>query len=313
LSPKKASEDRSARETVEFWTAVGYNSAPTFPPLFGKKAMFARTDKFYGRSILAALVIAVCFCGGSVPNSMAQDGYGGLSGQIFVDGKVPAPAKSDVNKDQAVCLADNNVIFDQSLLVGANNELQGAFVMLLLKPREEIKVHPDLKAPPTTEVVLDNNKCIFVPATLAVRTGQSIKLKNSDAAGHNCNVASFNNAINVNLPPNSETPVKFEKSDKVPAVVKCDIHPWMVAYILIRDDPYFAVTDAEGKFSIEKIPAGKWNFQFWHSRCGYMKDLQQGGKGIAGKRGEVEFEIKDGETLDLGKLMIEAKALAEKK
>lgn len=275
--------------------------------------MLAQAIRSCSRSASTVLAVAILLCGGSLAPSFAQDGYGTLSGQIFVSGDVPPPAKADVNKDKAICLADGNVIFDQSLLVGENNELQGAFVMLLLKPREVVKVHPDLKSAPTDEVVLDNNKCVFVPATLAVRVGQSVKLKNSDAAGHNCNVASFNNSINVNLPPNSATDVKFEKNDKVPAVVKCDIHPWMVAYMLIRDDPYFAVSDAEGKFSIEKIPAGKWSFQFWHSRCGYMKDLQQDGKGIAGKRGEVEFEIKDGETLDLGKLMIEAKALAEKK
>ena len=276
--------------------------------------MLVQAIRNWSRSIGAAAVATAVVMGiGCTTVAVAQDGYGTLSGQIFVEGKVPAPEKANVNKDQAVCTADGNVIVDQSLMVGPNNELQGAFVMLLLKPREDIKVHPDLKAAPADEVVLDNNKCIFVPATLAVRTGQSVKLKNSDAVGHNCNVASFNNAINVNLPPNNDTSVKFEKSDKVPAVVKCDIHPWMVAYMLIRDDPYFAVTNADGKFTIEKIPAGKWNFQFWHSRCGYMKDLQQGGKVIAGKRGEVEFEIKDGETLDLGKLLIEAKALAEKK
>lgn len=262
-------------------------------------------------SLLSAAVAALVV-NAPLATSFAQDGYGGLSGQIFVEGKVPAPEKLNVNKDTAVCLADGNVIVDQSLLVGENNELSGVFIMLQ-KGKQELKIHPDLAAAPTDEVVLDNNKCVFIPATLAVRTGQSVKLKNSDAAGHNCNVASFNNATNVNLPPNSDVPVKFEKADKVPAVVKCDIHPWMVAHMLIRDDPYFAVTDAEGKFSIAKIPAGKWTFQFWHSRCGYMKDLQQDGKGIASKRGEVEFEIKDGETLDLGKLMIEAKALAEKK
>jgi plastocyanin len=258
------------------------------------------------------LLVGTSLCGYQSA-ALAQGGYGTLSGQVLVDGQVPPAAKSDVNKDQAICLADGNVIYDQSLVVGPNNELQGAFVMLLLKPREEIKIHPDLQTPPTEAVELDNNKCVFVPPVLAIRTGQTLIMKNSDAAGHNCNVASFNNAINVNLPPNSETPHKFEKSDKVPAVVKCDIHPWMVAYMLIRDDPYFAVTDAEGKFNIEKIPAGKWTFQFWHSRCGYMKDLKQGGKALVGRRGEVEVEIKDGETLDLGKLLIEAKALAEKK
>jgi len=265
------------------------------------------------RTACLLLTLAFLSVGALTTSAQAQSGYGNLSGQILVSGTVPAPAKSEVNKDQAVCLADGNVIFDQSLIVGPNNELQGAFVMLLLKPREVIEIHPDLQAPPAEKAVLDNNKCVFVPPTLGVRVGQTVILKNSDAAGHNCNVASFNNAINLNIPPNSEVEHKFSKNDKVPSVVKCDIHPWMVAYMLIKEDPYFAVTDAEGKFSIEKIPAGKWSFQFWHSRCGYMKDLKQDGKDLVGRRGEVDFEIKDGETLDLGKLMIEAKALAEKK
>ncbi|MBL8890549.1 MAG: hypothetical protein JNL67_11275 [Planctomycetaceae bacterium] len=274
--------------------------------------MFASATRAWKCFLLLPAVAAAIVVHGPVAISFAQDGYGGLTGQIFVEGKVPAPAELNVNKDAAVCLADGNVIVDQSLLVGENNELSGVFIMLQ-KGKQDLKIHPDLATAPSDPVVLDNNKCVFIPATLAVRTGQTVNLKNSDAAGHNCNVASFNNATNVNLPPNSEVPVKFEKADKVPSVVKCDIHPWMVAHMLIRDDPYFAVTNAEGKFSIEKIPAGKWTFQFWHSRCGYLKDLQQGGKGIASKRGEVEFEIKDGETLDLGKLLIEAKALAEKK
>jgi plastocyanin len=271
------------------------------------------------RSLTATtLTAAICLASWAVAwsvnstNAIAQDGYGNLSGQIIVKGTVPPPAKSDVNKDQAICLADGNVIFDQSLLVSDKNELQGAFVMLMLKPREEITIHPDLQDPPSEAAVLDNKNCIFVPATLGVRTGQPVLLKNSDATGHNCNVVSFNNALNVNLPPNQDLKVKFEKHDRVPAVVKCDMHPWMVAYMLIREDPYFAVTDAEGKFTIEKIPAGTWSFQFWHSRCGYLKDLQQDGKTFLGRRGEGEFEIKDGETLDLGQLMIEAGVLAEK-
>lgn len=274
--------------------------------------MRAQATRYWKYFSLWSAAIAAILVHGPLAMSFAQDGYGSLSGQIFVEGKVPAPEKLDVNKDAAVCSADGNVIVDQSLLVGANNELSGVFIMLQ-KGKQDLKIHPDLAAAPSDEPVLDNNKCVFVPATLAVRTGQSVKLKNSDAAGHNCNVVSFNSPLNVNVPPNSELPVKFEKADKIPAVVKCDIHPWMVAHMLIRDDPYFAVSDAEGKFSIEKIPAGKWTFQFWHSRSGYMKDLQQGGKEIASKRGEVEFEIKDGEILDLGKLLIEAKALAKKK
>lgn len=244
--------------------------------------------------------------------SWAQDGYGGIKGQFKIEGEVPAPLEVDATKDQAVCLADGNVIYDQSLQVNADKELQGAFVMLYLKPRQEIKVHPDLESPSDKPVVLDNSKCIFVPAALAVRVGQPMVLKNSDATGHNCNISSFNNSVNLNLPANEEVTVKFEKDDKTPSVVKCDIHPWMVAHLLIRDNPYFAVSDENGNFAIEKIPAGKWDFQFWHSRSGWMKDLTMKGKKFVGRRGEGEFEIKDGETLDLGQLLIDIESLKEK-
>lgn len=260
-----------------------------------------------GRTMIAAAFVLVC----SVP-AMAQDGYGTLTGVIHVDGEVPAPAKVNVNKDQAVCLADGNEVIDQSLQVGADGELEGAFVMLYLKPRQKVKIHPDLEKPSGDAPVLDNNKCMFIPANLAVRTGQDLILKNSDAAGHNCNIQSFKNSKNVNLPPNSDLKIQFDASDKTPAVVKCDIHPWMTAYLLIREDPYFAVTDKSGKFTIEKIPAGEWSFQFWHNRCGYMKDLSMDGKKFLGRRGEFDVEIKDGETVDLGKLIIEAAALEEK-
>lgn len=259
-----------------------------------------------GRALMAAAIVCT-----SVP-AMAQDGYGTLKGVIQVEGDVPAPAKVDANKDQAICLADGNQIYDQTLKVGEDKGLQGAFVMLYLKPRQKVKIHPDLEKPSDESPVLDNSKCIFVPANLAVRVGQELTLKNSDAAGHNCNIQSFKNSKNVNLPPNSELKITFDESDKTPAVVKCDIHPWMTAYMLIRDDPYFAVTDESGSFEIPKIPAGKWNFQFWHNRCGYMKEMTKDGDKFLGRRGEFEVEIKDGEVLDLGKLIMEAEELKEK-
>lgn len=243
---------------------------------------------------------------------MAQDGYGNLTGVIKVEGTIPKPIKVDVNKDAAVCLANGNEVYDQSLLISENNELEGAFVLLYLKRGQKVDIHPDLKDAPEVSAVMDNNKCIFVPANLALRTGQKLVVKNSDPAGHNFNFSSFANQININIPANGEAEHTFDKVDKVPGVVKCDIHPWMTGYMIVRDDPYFSVTGKDGKFMIEKLPAGTWGFQFWHNRCGYMKDLTKDGDKFLGKRGEFEVEIKDGETVDLGELLIKAASLAEK-
>lgn len=272
---------------------------------------FVRDCSIICKTTLSCALVAA-FLAFPAQTLQAQDGWGNLKGVVVVDGKVPAAKVLKVDKDEAVCLADGTKITDQSLLLGKDNQLQGTFVYMSLKRKEKAPVHPDLKDPTKNKVLLDNKKCVFVPPTVAVRTGQILTLKNSDAAGHNCNIKGFNNQKNVNLPKNDTLDVKFTKADKVPAMVACDIHPWMKAHLLICDHPYFAVTGKDGSFEIKKIPAGKWKFRFWHARAGYMKKLSKDGKTIASRRGEVTVTIKDGQTVDLGKLLIKASALKSK-
>ena len=77
------------------------------------------------------------------------------------------------------------------------------------------------------------------------------------------------------------------------------MHDWMRGRILVRHEPYNVITNADGTFEIKNIPAGKHEFQFWQTK--YLK-LYKDGKEITGRRGVIKIEIKDGETLDLGKL-----------
>ncbi len=66
-------------------------------------------------------------------------------------------------------------------------------------------------------------------------------------------------------------PIKYDQAEFIPTPVNCDLHPHMKAYWLIMDHPYMAVTDAEGKFKIENLPAGKYDFTVWHERVGYIE------------------------------------------
>ncbi|MEZ6125260.1 MAG: hypothetical protein R3C49_19095 [Planctomycetaceae bacterium] len=52
--------------------------------------------------------------------------------------------------------------------------------------------------------------------------------------------------------------------------MKCDFHPWMMAYWLVLDHPYAAATDAEGNFTISNLPVGEHEFRIWHERAGYI-------------------------------------------
>lgn len=50
----------------------------------------------------------------------------------------------------------------------------------------------------------------------------------------------------------------------------CDYHAWMSCYVLLRDNPYMAKTDSNGRFEIRNLPVGEHVFRFWHERIGYV-------------------------------------------
>ena len=134
---------------------------------------------------------------------------------------------------------------------------------------------------------------------------------NKDPIGHNTKVDSLNKPMNPLIPAGGELEVKFEESDRLPVQVGCNIHPWMRGWLVIRDNPYFAVTDKEGNFEIKNIPAGDWQFQFWHEKAGYVREVKVDGKDVEWSRGRVDVSIKEGGAIDLGEVTVPAAAFAE--
>lgn len=245
----------------------------------------------------------------SKPKSNAQEGeWGHLTGKFVVTGEVPEIKAEDIIKDQAFCLADGVAPKDDNLVVGADGGLRDVYVMMYLKSGDPPAVHPSYEATANEPVVLDNIKCRFVPHAVFLRTGQTFRLKNSDDVGHNFHVKTFRNELNVNCPIGDNVDVTLDEADKTPGNVVCDVHPWMDSVILVRDEPYVAISAEDGSFKIENIPAGDWKFQFWHVKCGYMRPLKVDGYKV-GRRGEISLSIKDGETLDLGEMQIAGEAL----
>ena len=236
--------------------------------------------------------------------------WGHLSGTITVDGDVKAAAEEAVgdHADKAVCLVDGKVPADDNIIVNPeNNGLKNAYVLMYLKKKKPEAIHPSYEESKKTPVVLDNVNCRFVPHAIFVRTGQKLLLKNSDPVGHNCHITTFNNEHNPTLPANSEAEVTFDTEDSRPGLVTCDLHKWMDSVIFIRDNPYVAITDADGKFTIENLPEGDWEFQFWHKKVGYMKKLEVSNYKVS-KKGVAKVSIKADETVDLGEMKLPAKS-----
>ena len=236
-----------------------------------------------------------------------QQGWGNLKGKVKVIGKLPESKREVVDKDIPTCLADREAPLDDNIIVGKNGEFKDVFVMMYLR-RAKVKpsVHPSYEEKMAEPVVVDNKNCRFEPHAFFVRTGQTLRMKNSDKVGHNCHSKSFNNEFNVTVPTGDFVDMKLNEADNVPGDFVCDIHPWMDALMLVREEPYAAITDKNGEFEIKNLPAGKWKFHLWHKKMAYLRKLEVPDTKL-GRFGEFEVEIKDGETLDLGEMTIDAK------
>ena len=79
--------------------------------------------------------------------------------------------------------------------------------------------------------------------------------------------------------------------DVLPVIVKCNLHPWMNAWIHVFDHPYFAVTDADGKFEIKNAPAGKYRLLAWKDGAGWLNGDRKGREIIVKSNGTVEVSL----------------------
>ena len=114
-------------------------------------------------------------------------------------------------------------------------------------------------------------------------TRQKVVLGNSDPVGHNVKIDCRDNPqSNDTIPSGGTIEKKFDKAERLPVPVSCSIHPWMKGWIVIRDTPYMAVTDADGKFEIKNLPAGEWQFMFWQEQAGYVSNVKSTGNRRSG-------------------------------
>ncbi len=133
-----------------------------------------------------------------------------------------------------------------------------------------------LPATPGAKAIMDQRKQEFVPHVLAVRTGTLISFPNSDNIRHQVYSFSAPKRFELRLYEGTPTdPLLFDKPGVV--VLGCNIHDWMLGYIYVSDDPWFAVTDANGKLSIDQLPAGHYSVTLWHPQVTDMLN-QSGGE-----------------------------------
>ncbi len=188
-------------------------------------------------------------------------GWGTIRGRFTYDGTAPTMPPYNVNKDQATCAPGGKTPPQEWLIVDSGT---GGIKNVAVYLREASRVHDSAK-PSGDNLLYDQKVCVFLTHVCAVTVGQSLDIRNSDNVGHNTNIAGKKNTFNQTIPAGATIAYKVQKEEATPAPVNCSIHPWMVGYLLPRENAYYAVSAADGSFEIANLPAGeKLDIQVWH-------------------------------------------------
>lgn len=202
---------------------------------------------------------------------------GEISGTITLKGTAPKEKDITPLKDDANCgKLHNDMPTTRFYVVGAQGELADVVVSV-----QGISGKSTGAAAPA--VVLDQKGCEYTPQILAVQTDQKIQIKNSDPVLHNVHdlpTVEGNKEQNMaQMPGGPELSFAFSKPEEF-LKFKCDVHPWMFAWVSVFDHPYFAVSGKDGTFKIANVPAGKYTLKAAHRKAGVATQ---------------EIEVKDGE------------------
>jgi plastocyanin len=201
-----------------------------------------------------------------------------ITGQVTFT-KAPKPAEVNVTVDKQHCLSKGPLVYEEVIVDPKSKGLKNVVVWLRpdvpdrRAPFPADKINPKLAKAAAKNHVIDQPCCQFVPRIVAAREGDTLEVKNSSPVAHNTNMTADNPAFtyNITLPPGkSYKPAATLAAQSSPIPFKCDIHPWMAGRLRVFDHPYYAVTDADGKFEIKDAPAGKWRMVVWHE-SGYHK------------------------------------------
>jgi plastocyanin len=125
---------------------------------------------------------------------------------------------------------------------------------------------------PSTPVDLDQKGCMYSPHVLGLMAGQNLAISNSDPTNHNVHpMPRVNREWNESEPPQSPPKLKSFDKPEIGILFKCNVHPWMRAYVSVLANPFFAVTAEDGTFSIKGLPPGDYTLEAWHEKFGVQE------------------------------------------
>lgn len=217
--------------------------------------------------VLGVLILALVPFESSSAYEVSTVAEGGtITGKILFKGEVPEPKKLLITKDEAVC--GKGSVTRQEVSVSQDGALKDVVVVL-----EGVSKGKAWQAP-VQAYGLDQKKCEFRPYLQAIPKGSKLSILNSDSVLHNIHTYELigrarRTLFNIAQPkfkPKVTTIVRTRRGSAIR--VECDAHNWMLGWIYVVDNPYYAIVRKDGNFTIKDIPAGTYKLKAWHPFLG---------------------------------------------
>jgi plastocyanin len=212
-----------------------------------------------------AVVLALVAASATRQTAEAVQAGATISGKVKFTGTRPTNPKIDMSEEAACKAKYSTAPTAETVVVNANGTLSNVFVYV----KAGLPAGATYPAP-TTPVTLDQNGCRYHPHVLGIQVGQTLNIKNSDPLLHNIkSKAVKNRPFNVSQPNVTATPtVRTFNAPEVMVPLECNVHGWMNAFLGVLPHPFFAVTGADGSFSIKGLPPGTYTIEAWHEKYG---------------------------------------------
>lgn len=225
----------------------------------------------------AMIVLLATACGGDGGDAAAGGGETGqqmehpvdeatagrINGTVRFTGTAPAPEPIDMSDEPQCADTYDTPPERHRVVVGDDGGLANVFVYV------KEGLDESLQFPGGDAEMLDQEGCEYRPHVVALQTGQTLTVRNSDPVLHNVNATpQENRGFNRSQP---QAGMEFQTSFPVPEVmipVRCDVHGWMESYLGVTGHPYHAVTPEDGGFAMDRLPPGDYVLEAWHERYG---------------------------------------------